>query len=350
MRSEGVDRLPPALLAPLIERGDHWRGATRLGADESFHEWSHFAVFAPEVDVLVNWSRFVRPGRRAAAHLAVLARTEAGWEGDVERHAMRDVRLPGGSVEADVGSSRLRFRAGVYELSFELASQPVQGRLRLTPMARPALTSSVSLRPGQAMWFAIPRLVADGEVRVGERRILVRGAPAYHDRDWGHFSWGGDHAWEWSIALPSQRDCPWSLVVQRISDRRRHTFLSQGLLLWRNGRYSRTLHHDALDLRARGLFPTARALRVPRLMGLVAPGRATDAPEVFEVVAREGGDHIEGELRVRDVAQILVPNDSDLGTTVVTEARADARFEGRVRGERLRLEGPAVLELNRAAA
>jgi hypothetical protein len=345
-----VDSLHPAALAAVIERGDHWRGPTRVTEGGAFHEWSHFLVLSDEIDLLVNWSRMRPPGAPEACYLTVLVRGPDGaWDGDVER-AGRECRLPAGSVAADLGSSQLRFRRGAYDLRVLLRERPVEARLRLVPTSRPALTSSVSLRPGHAMWFAVPRLRAEGEVRVGRRRVVLRAAAAYHDRDWGRFAWGGDHAWEWSVVLPRAPDAPFSLVVQRISDRARHQTLSQGLLLWRNGRYCRTLHHRALSLRPRGLVPVGGALRVPRVMGLLSPGRAADVPEVLEVRARDGDDVVEGELRVRDLAQIGIPNDGDLGTTVVTEALAEARFEGRVRGERLALAGRAILELNRREA
>jgi hypothetical protein len=351
MSRAAVDSLHPAALAAVIERGDHWRGPTRVAPGEPFHEWSHFLVLGGEADLLVNWSRMRPPEGAEACSLTVLVRGPDGaWDGDVERFAPCEARLPAGSVAADLGPSRLRFRRGAYDLRVVLRERPVEARLRLVPTSRPALTSSVSLRPGHAMWFAVPRLRAEGELRLGRRRIALSGAPAYHDRDWGRFAWGGDHAWEWSVVLPRDPAAPFSMVVQRISDGARHQTLSQGLLLWRHGRYCRTLHHRALALRSRGLVPAHGALRVPRVMDLVAPGRATDVPAVLEVEARDGEDVVEGELRVRDLAQIGVPNDRDLGTTVVTEARAEARFEGRVRGERLALEGDAILELNRRAA
>ncbi|HVH19697.1 MAG TPA: hypothetical protein VNF72_15470 [Myxococcota bacterium] len=343
--------LGAAALAALIERGDHWRSGAVPGAGDPHHEWSHFVVFAPGVDLLINFSRFAASSERPCSQLTLLARTADGrWRGDVERHPESDVRMPGGRVEADVGPSQLRFRNGVYELRAVLRDREIEARLRLRPQSRPALTSSVSLRPGFAMWFAVPRLEAEGEVRIGSRRIAFRGAPAYHDRDWGRFHWGGDHAWEWAVALPADLACPWSLVVQQISDRARHHFLSKGMLVWRNGLYWRTLHHRALEIAASGLRPAAGALRVPRIMDLVSPGRAADVPERIDVVAHEGDDRVEGEIRVQDLVQICVPNDRDLGTTVISEARAQACFEGRVRGERLQLEGPAILELNRAEA
>jgi hypothetical protein len=349
--SAAAGELGARALAALIERGDHWRSGAAHAPGDPHHEWSHFAVFAPGVDLLVNFSRFGASSDHPCSQLALLARTADGrWWGDVERHPESQVRMPGGRVEADLGASQLRFRNGAYELRVSLRDGSIEARLRLVPRSRPALTSSVSLRPGQAMWFAVPRLAAEGVVRVGSRRIAFRGAPAYHDRDWGRFHWGGDHAWEWAVALPADLACPWSLVVQQISDRARHRYLSKGLLVWRNGLYWRTLHHRALDIRAEGLRPASGALRVPRIMRLVSPGRAADVPEKICVLAREGDDRVEGEIRVLDLAQICVPNDRDLGTTVVSEARAEASFEGRVRGERLRLEGPAILELNRAEA
>jgi hypothetical protein len=233
----------------------------------------------------------------------------------------------------------------------------------LRPLARPALTTSVPLGAGAPMrWFVVPRLAADGDVRVGAHRFALHGAPAYHDHDWGDFAWGGDFSWEWAIALEpagAGRDPrPWSLVFQRISDRGRLRALSQGALLWRGDRHVRTLHDRDVQIASAGRLPAGGALRVPRPMALVAPGCAADLPRRLELRAAAGADAVEAVFELEDLAQVAIPDDALASApaslrpavTIVSECHARARVAGRVRGEALRFEAPALVELNRGAA
>jgi hypothetical protein len=185
------------------------------------------------------------------------------------------------------------------------------------------------------------------------RRHLLAGVPAYHDHDWGAFRWGGDFSWEWAVALSSERPrAPrWSVVVQRISDRARLRALSQGVLVWRGASHRRTFHGREVSVDGAGGLSARGALRVPRVMSLAAPGCAADLPRRLEVCAVAGRDALEATFELVDLAQVAIPDEADeRGATVISEAHAHARLAGRVRGEELRFEGPALVELNRGAA
>jgi hypothetical protein len=285
--------------------------------------------------------------------LTMLARTAEGWAGDVERCAEEELRVRGGDLELRMGASRLSFRDGAYRVEAFLPRHRLAARLRLVPVARPALTSSVALGTGAMHWFVVPRLAAEGEVTVRGRRFLLAGAPAYHDHDWGSFRWGGDFSWEWAVALsPEQARAPrWSVVVQRISDRARLRALSQGVLVWRDASHLRTFQGRDVSVHGAGNLPARGALRVPRVMSLVAPGSAADLPRRLEVRAASGRDALEASFELTDLAQVAIPDEAaERGATVISEAHARAQLAGRVRGEALRFEGPALVELNRGAA
>lgn len=347
----------------LIRRGDGWRRSpASVGGAAGHKEWSHFCVFADELMVLVNWSlsdrRHGRGARIEEPRLGVLVRTQGGgWDGDVETFDARSLAVAGGSIGIRMGDNELGYD-GCYTLDVRLARRPVSIRLAIRPVARPALTTSVPLgAAGSMRWFVMPYGVADGVVRAGDRSFELRGAPAYHDHDWGDFTWGADFAWEWAVALAPARPAQpaWSLIVQRISDRARVRSLSQGALLWRGASHWRTFHGPEVAFEAKGKAPAAGALRIPRVMSLVSPGCAADVPRSFEMRAASGDDALEARFDVEDVAQLAIPNDTadrapGCNTTVVTEAHARACVEGRVRGERVRFTGPAILELNRAGA
>jgi hypothetical protein len=357
-----------ASFAELIAQGDPWRRSpASAGGPPGHKEWSHFCVFGDGITLLANLSLMDAAHGAGASievpRLTLLARTPDGWAGDVDAFAPGAAAVAGGEIDLRLGASRLAFRGGAYHLDVRLARRDLAAKLVLRPLARPALTTSVPLSGSAPMrWFVVPRLVADGELRVNGRRHALRGAPAYHDHDWGDFAWGGDFSWEWAVTLAPPSDAPgerpWSLVFQRISDRGRLRALSQGVLLWRGERHVRTFHDRDLAVASGGRLSAAGALRVPRPMALVAPGHAADLPRRLELRAADGADAIEATFELQDLAQVAIPDDALAAgpaalrpaVTIVSECHAVARVAGRLRGEPLHFEAPAVVELNRGAA
>jgi hypothetical protein len=344
--------LDPAALGSLVLQADHWRRSpASVGGPAGHKEWSHFCVFGEDLDLLINLSLMDGFGGIETPRLTLLMRESGGeWSGDVDTYVASELEIDEGGVDLCMGPNTLRFRNGAYELDVRLARRSIRARLRLELASRPALTTSVPLSDGAGMrWFVVPRLVASGTVAREGRRTQLDRAPAYHDHDWGSFGWGGDFSWEWGIAL-AEGAVPWTLVFQRISDRGRLRTLSQGVLLWRGDRHLRTLHGPELSVRCEGRTSAAGALRVPRIMSLVSPGRAADLPRRIVVEARRGADALHVALELGDLAQIAIPNDVARGATIVSEVRSSATVEGVVRGEPVRFEGPALVELNRADA
>lgn len=340
--------------AALIRQSDYWRRSPASAGGRAGHkEWSHFCVFGPPVDLLVNVSLMDEPrggvARVETPRLTLLARDSDGWDGDVRSFRPNSARLVGGGVDIDVAGNRIAFDDGIYELEARLPERDLEVRLRFLPKARSALTSSSRLAPaGGIKWFVLPRLEAEGEIRLRGRRHRLRRALAYHDRDWGRFVWGGDFAWEWAIVLPSDPRVPWSVVFQRITDRARLRAVSQSVLLWRASAYARTWQSDEIAVRPAGLLRRRHSLRVPRVMSLVAPGHATGLPKRLDVDATSGRDELRLRFELEDYAQIAIPNDDGPGVTLLSEVRAQARVEGTVRGEPIGFDGAAFMEWNHA--
>src|SRR5262249_42270212 len=124
-------------------------------------------------------------------------------------------------------------------------------------------------------WLVVPRLIADGELRVGSRDFALQGAAAYHDRNWGNFSWGADYSWEWATILPDSLAVPWSLVYMRISDGARNRLYSQGLMVWRGDRSARVFHGNDMLVSQSGLLTQKRVLRLPSVVNLIVSGEAS---------------------------------------------------------------------------
>ena len=352
IRLEGHD------VARLLERSDFWRRSPASAGGATGHkEWNYFCVLADDVDLIVNMSIMDRPpvpggarGRIEEAQVAVLARTRDGrWHGDVETCDPESVALQAGRIDARLGRSALSFAEGAYRVHAQAGTRPVAAKLVLRPTARPALTRSVPLGARHAMhWLVVPRLEATGQVLVGDALYRLRSSPAYHDHNWGSFSWGADFAWEWGIALAG-RTIPWNLVYYRITDRGRHQSLSQGVLLWRDDCHCRTFRDGEVRVRGVGLLRVGRSLRVPRIMSLAIPGTAADLPRRLEIEARSGTDGLDIAIDLDDCAQIGLPNDTDEGMTSISECRGRVSVFGWVRGEAVRFDGPSVVEFNRAA-
>jgi len=338
----------------LLARVDHWRCASRSSAGNTgSKEWHHFCVFGERVDLLLNLSLMdgvqtgIDPGGRVA-RLAVLARDADGWVGDVDRFEPRDVRLDAGSVEARLGETHLRLEGGAYGIDMRLADGSVRASLLLEPLVTPAITDHQPLgRGGTMRWLVVPLLRADGELWVRGRRHVLRSAPAYHDHDWGVFRWGEGFTWNWAVALPGDPRTPWVMAATQIGDERRAQRFANSFLLWRDDRLCRAIRGGGICTESRGLLrPRGRALRVPRIMTLASPGSAVDVPRRYEVRAEEAGDVVELAIDLEDFSQIAIPNDDAAwSTTLLSECCGRARAEGRVRGERVELDGPALLEL-----
>jgi hypothetical protein len=198
--------------------------------------------------------------------------------------------------------------------------------------------------------FIVPRLEASGEVVLHGRRIELDAAPAFHAHEWGSLRWGGDFSWESAVAFGPGGRSPWTLVFRRISDRARLRTRFQEVGLWRGGLHVRALREADVSVQSAGRLRAPRALRVPRVMRLAAPGTAADLPRRLEVRAGQGRDAVEATFELLDLAQVAIPNDDDAGATLLSEVRARARVAGCVRGEALRFEAPALVELSRGAA
>lgn len=358
MSNQAIQSPRPSALSPLsqrILRSDYLRRSPASAGGHAGHkEWTHFCVFGDEVDLMLNFSLMdgVQTGMTSRAEvprLALMTRDGVGWEGDVDRFAAEEVDFSGGRIDLRLGPNHLRFIDNAYHLSFELAERPVRGWLRLQPKATPLLTNSVPLGLGGVLkWLVIPHLQADGEIEIADRRHAFTGVPAYHDHNWGVFAWGADFSWDWAIVVPPDPAVPWSLVLSRLSDRGRHHVYSEGLLLWKGAVHYRTFHGAEVELHSSGFLRRRHPLRIPRVMRLVAPGSAADVPLRMSARGSAGGDLIELELTMRDYGQVAIPSDADAASiTILSEVLATGRVDGTVRGERVRLEGPAMVELIR---
>ena len=345
--------LPGAGSRP-VERMDHWRCAVRAPLQSSgFKEWQHFALFTGDVDVLINFS--LMNGVQVSANpnaivprLVALVRDPQGWRGAVETFGLDDVDVASGNIDARFGCNALRFRGGHYELDLALDTIGVEGALELEPTTDPLLTESIQLGTGGSMrWFVVPRLRANGYLRIDGKEVRVVDSAAYHDHDWGTFRWGGGFAWNWSVSHSEGGGTPWTVTATQITDEGRNRLYTDSLTLWRGNDLVRSFRRESMHVAMEGcLTPVGRPLRVPPIAWLAAPGESFDIPERLIFRAESLGDRVELEIRPGDYAQIAVPaEDGDESTCMLSEIRSDFSACGTVHGESIDLRGSSLLEM-----
>jgi len=331
------------------------RSPARVGGPAGHKEWEHFVVLAPDVDLLVNFSCCddERPGAPAGAELprlVLMARADH-WDGDVDTFPADATRIVGGRIDFTLGPNRLLFRDGAFEITAELRDRPMRVQLRLTPLTTPAFVPSVPMLDGPPLhWAVVPRLRVEGSLWMDGREHVLDGAPAYHDHNWGRFLWGHDVAWDWSFVLPTDADCPWCLTFVRLTDRGRTRTLARKLLLWEGEELRHVFREDEVEIDLLdGFLRPAQVFKIPRPMALVAPELATDVARGIRARAAAGGDRIECNFLANDVAQVLIPSESDLGVTIFNEVLGRTQVHGVIDGRPIEFAGRSVVEAIRYA-
>jgi hypothetical protein len=336
-------------LARAVANRDHFRRPWRGQNPGTHKEWLHFAIYGANVDVLVNFSvvddtRARAPLGSELARITCLVR-ERAWEGDVDLWPSHEVVVTGGHIGLEFGPNHVRFIDGAYHIRAALQRRPVELELVLEPLVYPTEANNIDVEDGAPInWMVLPRLRASGVVRVAGRSHAIVDAPAYHDHNWGNFEWGRDFAWEWGYALPREASTPWSLVLVRLTDRGHRSSLMQGIFLWMGERKERVFRDDEVTIRHEGLLRPSSVFKIPRVMGLLSPGTATDVPQRLLVEGRSGDDFVRFEFTSEEVAQVVIPNDIDLGFTVINEVSGSARMEGVVRGRTIDVNGRSMCE------
>jgi hypothetical protein len=337
------------LLSRVLALTDNTRLSDHAGGrPEHYKEWHHFCVIGPEVEAVINFSVLgdnrpaAAPGARQA-RVILLAR-DRGWQGEVLEIPWQAAQVNPGRIDLRFGQQRLAFENGEFHLSVALENQPVTADLRIRPLTYPLLRSRAPIGHGAIDWLVVPRLEASGTLVVGRRVHRLQAAPTYHDHNWGHWLWGQDFAWEWGFALPVQGAAPWSLVFDRVTNRARSHVQELKLSLWKGDRLVRIFAHREITARPHGFLSQGKVPKFPPIMALIAPELTTDVPRQYTIEAASGLDHLSCHFESLDVAQIVIPNETDLGETVINEVIGRIRAEGQLKGERIEIEGKGFFE------
>jgi len=316
---------------------------------DGFKEWYHFVVHHPGGRILINFSlnsEVSSDGRRRLTPRVIVIAHDQRWTGAIERFYDSELDVSADLGTLAIGGNHMIVRPDGYQVLIDLPGHDIHGELQLASMSRPFVVNNQPVGDGRMCWLFVPRMRADGWLRIGGQEVRLESAVAYHDHNWGRFRWGGDFGWTWGTILPPSPDVPWSLVFLRMTDRRRLHCLSQALYVWRHDEPAAIFRHAAVQVSSSGRLGRAADCTLPPPMRLVLGGDVSDIPESLQIVATRAGDAVHAEFRPQSYARLAQPSEVRLDRSVVLcESNGTARVTGSIDGEDIDFVGAGVFEL-----
>ncbi|GLB86085.1 hypothetical protein Mkiyose1088_22580 [Mycobacterium kiyosense] len=336
-------------MSALLARSDFLRAPVLATARPAgFKEWHHFVVHGRGLRLLINFSltneAFGTDEVRLTPRVIVIARDE-NWTGAIERFDERALNVSADLGELTIGDSRVSVLPDGYRVSIDLPDKGIRGELHFTSGCRPVVVRNEPVGDGRISWLFVPRLRADGWLRIAGREYRMENDLAYHDHNWGRFWWGDDFGWTWGTVLPTEPGNPWSMVVVQMTDRSRLRCLSRALYVWHHDEPAATFRHAAVQTRSDGLLSRAADCTLPPQMRLLLDGEVPSVPERLDVTATRGADTVHIEFRSRCYARLAQPSEVCLDrSTVLCETDGSARATGTINGENIDFAGTGVFE------
>jgi hypothetical protein len=313
-----------------------------------FKEWQHFVVHGAGRRLLINFSLTNETSGtgqpRLAPRVIVIAHDER-WTGAVERFDHSQVDVPADLGGLTIGGNRMVVRPDGYQVEIDLPGQDIRGELQFTSVSKPFVVNNQPVGEGRMCWLFVPKLRADGWLRIAGQEHRVDGELAYHDHNWGRFWWGDDFGWTWGTIFSQTPGNPWSLVFLRMTDRRRLRCLSQALYVWHHDEPAAIFRHAAVQTRSYGRLGRPADCTLPAPMRLLLDGEMSDVPERLEIDATRAGDEVHAEFRPQSYARLAQPSEVSLNrSTVLCETNGTARVNGSINGEGIDFVGSGVFE------
>ncbi|MGB3351559.1 MAG: hypothetical protein WBB00_02165 [Mycobacterium sp.] len=315
---------------------------------EGFKEWHHFVIHGRGRHILINFSLNSGPSGagqlRLAPRVIVIAHHDR-WCGAIERFDEAALDVSADLGELRVGSNRMHVLPDGYRVVVDMPNHHIRGELDFVSVSRPFVVNNQPIGEGRMSWLFVPRLRADGWLRIGGQEHRIEHELAYHDHNWGRFRWGDDFGWTWGTVLPQSPDDPWSMVFLQMTDRARLNYLSQALYVWHHDEPAAIFRHAAVRTRSHGALPNGPDCTLPPQMRLILDGQAPGVPECVEISAERAGDTVHAEFRARSYARLAQPSEVSLDrSTVLCETSGTARVAGTVGGEALDFDGAGIFE------
>jgi hypothetical protein len=315
---------------------------------EGFKEWHHFVIHGQTVRLLINFSlnnEASAAGQLRLAPRVIVIAHDQRWTGAVERFDDSDVDVAADLGGLAIGGNQMIVRPDGYEVVIELPERDIRGEIRFTSVSRPFVVNNQPIGEGRMCWLFVPRLRADGWLRINGQEHRLEGELAYHDHNWGRFSWGDDFGWTWGTILPRGSEDPWSLVFLQMTDRRRLRCLSQAIYVWHHDEPAAIFRHAAVQMRSFGVLGRAADCTLPPPMRLLLDGEVPAVPERIEITATRAGDTVHAEFHPKSYARVAQPSEVSLRrSTVLCETSGTARVSGAINGKHIDFVGAGVFE------
>ncbi|WP_280835422.1 hypothetical protein [Mycolicibacterium frederiksbergense] len=315
---------------------------------DGFKEWHHFVVQAQGLRLLINFSltnETSRDGRLRLAPRVIIIAHDQCWTGAIERYDDTALDISADLGDLTIGGNRMTVRPDGYHVVIDLPGHDIGGEIHFTSASRPFVVNNQPVGAGRMCWLFVPRLRADGWLRIGARDHRLDADVAYHDHNWGRFWWGDDFGWTWGTILPHDPADPWSLVFLQMTDRRRLHCLSQALYVWRHDEPAAIFRHAALRVRSSGRLERPADCTLPPPMRLLLDGSGPQVAERVEISATRAGDTVHAEFRPHSHARLGQPSELCLDrATVLCETTGSARVSGSIDGESIDFTGAGVFE------
>jgi hypothetical protein len=312
-----------------------------------YKDWLHLNVFDHENGNigLVNVSLHGSPSdpRSRAIGLALLNSPETGWRGDIEIGGFADAAIGFESICLEQVAMAVQPGAGMVMASVRNARSELRANLKATALAPPIIVEEqLPLGNGWISWLAVPRLKIEGNLIVGTDRIVLKGASAYHDHNWGRWHWGQNLGWQWGCFItagPSRV----AFVLSRTADRAHRRF-GKSLLIVQLEHKRRTFAGGAVKLGCEGTLSISR--RLPGALAALHQDKAhVHLPNMLKFTANDGIDRVELLFSARSAAQLIVADPVVKGYGFIHEIVGEFICSGNIDETTVTGSGLGVLEL-----
>ncbi len=315
---------------------------------QDFKEWHHFVIHGRGFRLLINLSltnEVCGAGQVRLVPRVIVIAHDQKWTGAIERFDGHALDVSAELGELTVGGNRMAVLPDGYRVSINLPDNGIRAELHFASASKPFVVNNQPVGDGRMCWLFVPRLRAEGWLRISDREHRIDGDLAYHDHNWGRFRWGDDFGWTWGTILPTGEGNPWSMVFLQMTDRGRLRCLSQALYVWHHDEPAAIFRHAAVRTRSHGLLRRAADCTLPTPMRLLLDGEVPGVPERIEITATRAGDRVHAEFRSQSYARLAQPSELSLGrSTVLCETGGKARASGTIDGQDIDFVGTGVFE------
>ncbi|HSI61357.1 MAG TPA: hypothetical protein VLA16_27610, partial [Ideonella sp.] len=297
------------------------------GTPLDWKDWYHFVL----MDLASGWRAIVNVSLAASGDDAELQLTIVVHEGGGDPAAAPPTHGCSLSVPWRAGMVQarpLRIQAPGLSLAFEqqvfvLAARPhgstIEVELQARPDATPLLVTEASpFGSGFIGWGVMPRLRAQGRLRVGEREVAIDpGWFCYQDHNFGRFRWGEDFGWEWLVAHCQSSDGPQAEPITVVVDVRCDQLHRRGglpYLFVLSGRAVRKVFlGPAMRMRWHWSEQASLPPRLPGAMATLLADRTGRHPVAIEVTAADELDRLQLRIAVDAYVEIVAPDNRGAG-------------------------------------